>query len=252
MDSLPISCLIQSCRQISSQNASTRLWVDAWPKCAMMTTQTGTSRLTQCSWDTGHLLRHPQSICRTIYMLFQLDMRLPIDVEMMAGDCGPEDGMKEDVEETVQLLLEKHSQVFAEVEKISTLHSRSKWRHIIANTCQKNFQLGQKCWSRTLHNCNGKVGNLTMFSGVSVYVIHESLGERTVYPWNQQGDILRKKINITRLKEYKRREPSSQVVKEMHHPTEPSSTAVKEMTRSSGLSSREVKCHVKSSCHPPQ
>ena len=50
MDSLPISCLIQSCRQISSQNASTRLWVDAWPKCAMMSAH----RLGRQDWHSAH------------------------------------------------------------------------------------------------------------------------------------------------------------------------------------------------------
>ena len=46
-----LSCLIQYCRQMGSQNASTRLWVDAWPKCAMMTTQTGMSRLKAAEWQ---------------------------------------------------------------------------------------------------------------------------------------------------------------------------------------------------------
>ena len=189
------------------------------------------------------------------YMLFQQDMRLPIDVEMMAGARGPEDGMQEDVEETVQLLLEKRSQVFAKVEKNIHIAQQKQKETYDRKHLPKELPVGTEVMVENTAQLQRKGGKLDdVFRGV--YVIHESLGKGLYTLRNQQGDILRKKVNIARLKEYKRREPSSPVVKEMPRPTEPSSPVVKEMPHPSGqpcevlMTSTPVKPHIPRSTSP--
>ena len=113
------------------------------------------------------------------HMLFQQDMRLPIDVETMTSACGPEDGMKVSVEETVQLLLKKRSQDFAEVGKnIHIAQQKQKETHDRKHL-PKELPVGTEVMVENTAQLQRKGGKLDdVFRGI--YVIHESLGERTV------------------------------------------------------------------------
>ena len=59
------------------------------------------------------------------YMVFQQEMRLPIDVELMPITGDSMDEMEDDVEGAIQILLEKRCQVFEKVEK-NIRHAQQK------------------------------------------------------------------------------------------------------------------------------
>ena len=67
-----------------------------------------------------------------------------------------------------------------------------------------------------LQRKGGKLDNI--FKGI--YFIHESLGKGLYSVKNQQGTILQKKVNISRLKVYKRRTEPSNPTEMVPNPTE--------------------------------
>ena len=152
-------------------------------------------------------------------MVFQQEMRLPIDVELMpiTGDSMGE--MEDDVEGAIQILLEKHCQVFEKVEK-SIRHAQQKQKETYDRKHQlEELPVGTEVMIENTAQLQRKGGKLdNIFKGI--YFIHESLGKGLYSVKNQQGTILQKKVNISRLKVYKRRTEPSNPTEMVPNPTE--------------------------------
>lgn len=150
-------------------------------------------------------------------MLFQQEMRLPIDAEVMRkeeddeveGDIVDGDSAVEgdSMEKIIEVLLEKREELFQEVDhNIKTAQQKQKETYerkhlpeelapgtevLIENTAQKDRK-------------GGKLEEA--FKGP--YIIHETLGKGIYKVKNNKGAVLQKKVNINRLKVYKRRNDS--------------------------------------------
>lgn len=140
-------------------------------------------------------------------MLYQKEMRFPIDNEMLPDF---EDQTEDDaLDVTIQAILGKRKKVFGKAgENIKKAPKKQKIdydrKHLqelsvgtevmVENTAQKERKGGK------LHD---------VFRGT--YWIAESLGKGLYRLRNKQGTILTKKYNISRLKVYKRRARSIKV-----------------------------------------
>jgi hypothetical protein len=137
------------------------------------------------------------------FMLYQKEMRLPIDNEIFPQLEEPGCQSDGDLDEAIQTLCEKRKQVFEKVAKnIKHAQKRQKEsydrRHLpdelpvgaevmVENTAQKERKGGK------LHE---------LYKGM--YFITESLGKGLYKLRDKQGNILKKKYNVKRLKVYKR------------------------------------------------
>ena len=135
------------------------------------------------------------------YMLFQKEMRLPIDNEVMPQ----EDSAEVDVSELMEKLLKTRKQAFADVDaNIKSAQKKQKETYdrkhqpaifavgtevLLENTKQKQRK-------------GGKLENLWL----GPYIVHQHVGKGVYQLRNMAGEVLTKKVNISRLKKYTRRE----------------------------------------------
>ena len=138
------------------------------------------------------------------FMLFQKEMRLPIDNEIIPIGNIIEEG---DLDKTMEILLQKKKELFQKVESnIKTSQQKQKETYdrkhlpkelapgteiLIENTAQKERK-------------GGKLDDAFL----GPYTIHKSLGKGIYKVMNQKGVILKKKVNISRIKMYKKRDES--------------------------------------------
>jgi len=94
------------------------------------------------------------------YMLFQQQMRLPVDSEMLTSDeqaydnKDKEDG--EDVSKIIEQLLESRKKAFDRAECTSNVHKRSKRSCMTENISQMNYQMDHLYSWRTQLRSNAK------------------------------------------------------------------------------------------------
>lgn len=135
------------------------------------------------------------------YMLYQQHMRLPIDAEMLVT---PEQDDEVDHEEVVSRLLQSREKAFKKAEaNIAKAQQHQKETYdrkhlqselpegsevLVENTAQKQRK-------------GGKLDDLWL----GPYTVHRHMGKGIYQLANGQGKILKKKVNINRLKPFKRR-----------------------------------------------
>ena len=139
------------------------------------------------------------------FMLFQQEMRLPIDVEVMPTSADSNGQPEVDLESTIQALLERREQVFEKAEKnIKDAQRKQKETYDRKHTPEE-LSVGTEVMVENTAQKDRKGGKLDdMFKGN--YFIHERLGKGLYRLRNQKGVVLQKKFNIARLKVYKRRD----------------------------------------------
>ena len=144
------------------------------------------------------------------YMLFQQQMRLPIDAEILPQSSTMDDREDNSLEETVDALLESRSQAFKKA------HANSRRRHDRKHL-QKELDVGTKVLLENTAQQQRKGGKMEPLR-LGPYVINRCLGKSIYELKNMKGEVLKKKANIAQLTVFKdRTEPDSN----------PSSTASK-------------------------
>ena len=144
------------------------------------------------------------------YMLFQQRMRLPDDNEVIPADS-PEDQDTTTINERLEQLMALREKAFKEADTNIQLAQKSQKaaydrKHkqqvlaeetevLLENTCQKQRK-------------GGKLEPLWL----GPFTINKHLGKGLYSLKNQNGDVIKKKANINRLKLYKRRNDSSSSV----------------------------------------
>ena len=135
------------------------------------------------------------------FMLYQKEMRLPIDVEMMPVIEESNGNSSEDLEAIVHALLVKREEVFRKAAKDAQKKQKESYdrKHL-----PKELLVGTEVMIENTAQKERKGGKFKeLFRGT--YFITEKLGRGLYKLRNQQGVILQKKFNIKRLKVYKRR-----------------------------------------------
>ena len=144
------------------------------------------------------------------YLVFQQDMRLPIDAEIMPAmhnhyDDSSADSPDEGSDETVQqLLLAKRKEVFGTVEK-NLQDAQAKQKEVYDKKHKpEEIAVGSEVLIENTLQKGRKGGNLDdAFKGS--YFIEDNMGKGLYKVRNQTGTVLKKKVNINRLKLHKRR-----------------------------------------------
>ena len=109
------------------------------------------------------------------FMLFQQEMRLPIDVEVMPIPSDPKGQPEEDLEATIQALLERREQVFEKAENIKNAQKKQKETYDRKHTPEE-LPVGTEVMVENTAQKDRKGGKLDdMFKGN--YFIHERLGK---------------------------------------------------------------------------
>ena len=137
------------------------------------------------------------------FLLFQQQMRLPIDSEVLPSSCDQESD-DEDLDQKIQILLASREKAFKKVEaNINAAQKRQKETYdrkhqpqvipegtevLLENTYQKQRK-------------GGKMDPLWL----GPYTIHKNLGKCLYELKNKEGKLVKKKANINRLKVYTRR-----------------------------------------------
>ena len=142
------------------------------------------------------------------FLLFQQQMRLPIDSEVLPSSCDQESD-DEDLDQKIQILLASREKAFKEVEaNINAAQKRQKETYdrkhqpqvipegtevLLENTYQKQRK-------------GGKMDPLWL----GPYTIHRNLGKGLYKFKNKEGKLVKKKANINRLKVYTRRNEATE------------------------------------------
>ena len=140
------------------------------------------------------------------YMFFQQNMRLPIDAELQESTADAEVAHDGDIEQTVAALLKLREAAFEKAkENISKAQQVQKETYDRKHV-QGELPLGTKVW---LENTAQKqrMGSKMDPVWLGPYSINRSLGKGLYELKNQNGEILKKKANITRLKRFISRSP---------------------------------------------
>ena len=143
-------------------------------------------------------------------MLYQQDMRLPIDAELMRNGVdseGVDSEGEEDLDKVMDILLEKRKEVFEKVEKNIKRAQQYQKEKYDRKHLPRELDLGMEVLIENSAQKERKGGKLEdAFLGP--YIVHESLGKGLYKVKNKSDVILKKKVNIARLKMYKERDDS--------------------------------------------
>ena len=136
------------------------------------------------------------------YMLFQKEMRLPIDIEVIPFTQEADD--QSDVEATIEILCEKRKHVFEKATKNIKDAQQKQKETYDRKHLPGELLVGTEVMVENTRQKERKGGKLDeLFKGT--YYIEESLGKGLYKLRNKHGKILQKKFNITRLKVHKTR-----------------------------------------------
>ncbi len=140
-------------------------------------------------------------------MLFQQEMRLPIDNEVMPKEEGGERldvGFEDDEDCDFEELLEKRSELFETVGSNILMAQQKQKETYDRKHLQEELNPGTEVLIENSAQKGRKGGKLDdAFDGP--YSIHECIGKGIYKIKNKKGVVLQKKVNISRLKVYKRR-----------------------------------------------
>ncbi len=146
------------------------------------------------------------------YMLFQQDMRLPIDSESLQA-CKEENGDEEKLDEVMKSLLESRKKVFYEVE-INITKAREKQKNTYDRKHEvATINVGTEVLLENTAQKQRKGGKLEP-TWLGPYIVNRCMG-KGLYELSRNGKIVKTRANIARLKVYRKRS-----LKEMHLPSQ--------------------------------
>ena len=137
------------------------------------------------------------------YMLFQQQMRLPIDAEILPQPT-TDDGEDNSLEETVGALLESRSQAFQKAQANITKAQKQQKETYDRKHLQKELEVGTKVLLENTAQQQRKGGKMEPLR-LGPYVINRCLGKGIYELKNMKGEVLKKKANIARLTVFKDR-----------------------------------------------
>ena len=143
------------------------------------------------------------------YMLFQQQMRLPIDAEILPQSSKMDDREDDSLEETVGALLESRSQAFKKAHANITKAQKQQKETYDRKHLQKELDVGTKVLLENTAQQQRKGGKMEPLR-LGPYVINRCLGKGIYKLKNMKGELLKKKANIARLTVFKdQTEPDS-------------------------------------------
>ena len=155
------------------------------------------------------------------FMLFQKEMRLPIDTEVI-----PQENEEVDVEELMEKLLEARQQAFAEVDA-NIKSAQTKQKETYDRKHQPSiFTTGTEVLLENTKQKQRKGGKLESL-WLGPYTVHQHIGKGVYKLKTMDGEILKKKANINRLKVYTRREESADKQSSVNSADRQSSSMIK-------------------------
>ena len=142
------------------------------------------------------------------FMMFQQQMRLPIDAEILP-ESSPHDEEHNHLEETVGVLLESRNQAFQKAQMNITKAQKQQKETYDRKHLQKELEVGTKVLLENTAQQQRKGGKMEPLR-LGPYIINQCLGKGIYELKNMKGEVLKKKANIARLTVFKERaEPPS-------------------------------------------
>ena len=138
------------------------------------------------------------------YMLFQQQMRLPIDAEILPQPSTMDDREDNSLEETVGALLESRSQAFQKAQANITKAQKQQKETNDRKHVQKELDVGTKVLFENTAQQQRKGGKMEPLR-LGPYVINICLGKGIYRLKNMKGEVLKKTANIARLTVFKDR-----------------------------------------------
>ena len=135
------------------------------------------------------------------YMLFQTQMRLPMDAEMAQSD---DEELEENIEERIQALLQARKEVFTDAESNIKLAQKVQKECYDQKHQPKQIELGTEVLLENTRQKQRKGGKLDP-KWLGPYTINRDLGKGLYELRNSDGKVLKTKANVNRLKCYTRR-----------------------------------------------
>ena len=139
------------------------------------------------------------------YMLYQQHMRLPIDAEVMSN---PEQEEEVDHQAVISVLLESREKAFKKAETNISKAQKQQKETYDRKHLQSELPEGSEVLLENTAQKQRKGGKLDD-AWLGPYKIHRQLGKGIYELANEKGMVLKKKVNINRLKPFKRRHPES-------------------------------------------
>ena len=137
------------------------------------------------------------------YMLFQQQMRLPIDAEILP-QSSTHDGEDNSLKETVGALLESRNQAFQKAQANITKAQKQQKETYDRKHLQGELEVGTKVLLENTAQQQRKGGKMEPLR-LGPYIINRCLGKGIYELKNMKGELLKKKANISRLTVFKNR-----------------------------------------------
>ena len=135
------------------------------------------------------------------FMLYQQEMRLPIDTELLAPD---NDGEDVDSDSIIENLLQSRVKVFSKAKvNIDEAQKKQKKTYDKKHAIEK-YHIGMEVLVENTADKQRKGGKLNP-AWLGPYVINKEIGKGVYELRNKKGDIVRNKVNVNRLKLYVQR-----------------------------------------------
>ena len=136
-------------------------------------------------------------------------MRLPIDAELQGSTSNAEVAHDGDIEQTVAALLKSREIAFEKAKENISKAQQAQKETYDRKHVQSELPLGTKVWLENTAQKQRKGGKMDPI-WLGPYSINRSLGKGLYELKNQKGEILKKKANITRLKQFISRSPEQE------------------------------------------
>ena len=159
------------------------------------------------------------------YMLFQRQMRLPIDVEIQPQSESADDNL----DEVVHSLIELREKAFRKAQENISKAQKQQNETYDRKHLKEELQVGTEVLLENTAQQQRK-GRKMEPAQIGPYTISRCIGKGLYELKNSHGDILKKKANINRLTLFKRREPKSTHEKSATTPKKPGITPDKSGT----------------------
>lgn len=137
------------------------------------------------------------------FMMFQQQMRLPIDAEILP-QSSTHDGEDNSLEETVGALLESRNQAFQKAQMNITKAQKQQKETYDRKHLQKELEVGTKVLLENTAQQQRKGGKMEPLR-LGPYTINRCLSKGIYELKNMKGEVLKKKANIAHLTVFKER-----------------------------------------------
>ena len=143
------------------------------------------------------------------YLFFQKEMRLPIDSEILGSQSKTTDPESDDIDETVATLLKSREGAFTKAKENIDKAQKSQQETYDRKHVQGELSVGTRVLLENTAQKQRKGGKMDPV-WLGPYRINRSLGKGLYELKNDTtGEILKKKVNVVRLKLYISRDPAT-------------------------------------------